>query len=118
MKKVLYKRETSRDRKKKFISFQQRLKKEGRKIDIYRKCNYDIKEDKRFKDQLEIDEFLNQMSFHQELSHVYIKKIVDTKSDKVVISYISRGIIFAILKRTLYRISFKQEHVLESIPFQ
>ncbi len=114
MKEVMYKRELSEDKKKKFISFQQRLKREGRKINIYRKCSYNLKEERCFKHQTEVDDFLNQIQNKKETNQVYIKRIADTNSGKVVISYITKGSVFAIFRKTLYRISFRQEHVLES----
>jgi len=114
MKEVLYKKELSDDKRKKFISFQQRLKRKGRKINIYRKCSYSLKEETCFNHQAVVEDFFDQIRNNKETNQVYIKKIVDTNSGQIVISYITKGSIFAIFRKTLYRISFKQEHVLES----
>ncbi len=116
MKEVTYRKELSEDRKSKFISFKENMENMGRRVDIYKNYFYNIKEEAEFQNQNEVEDFFKNSEDPKNLTNTYIKRIVDSKSNKVIVSYIVKGDIFALVKRKLYKISFKQENILESSP--
>lgn len=116
MREVLYRKATSQDKRRKFVSLRQRLEQKGRRFDIYRSCTYKVLEERKFKDEGDIQNFISKLQERDEKNHIYLKRIIDTSTGKVVVSQIIRGNIFAILKDCLYRIQFKQEYVIESNP--
>lgn len=116
MKEVVCRKILSQDKKRKFVSFRERLEQKGKKLEIYKNYFYRIKEEKDFLEQSEIEKFLYEIQQGKEANHLYIKKITDTASGKVALSYILKGNIFALVKNKLYRIIFKQEHILISYP--
>ncbi len=118
MKELYYKREPSDDRRKKYISFQGRLDNCGRRIEIHKNYSYDIKEERAIKSQSELNNIIKKVHDGDILNHLYIKKIVDSESGKITMSYISKGEIFALYKNNVYKILYKHEHVVESYPNQ
>ncbi|MCD6080939.1 MAG: hypothetical protein J7J54_05765 [Candidatus Omnitrophica bacterium] len=116
MKEVTCKKLTSDDRRRKIVSFRERHIEKGRRIEVFKNYIYNITEEKEFEDSSKIELFLHEIQKIEEPNQVYIKKIVDTNTGKVVISYIIKGKIFALVRNKLYRIAFKQEHILESTP--
>jgi hypothetical protein len=116
MKEVTCKKLTSEDRRKKIVSLRERHIEKGRRIEVFKNYIYNITEEKEFENLVEIESFLHEIQKVEEPNQIYIKKIVDTETGKIVISYIVKGKIFALVRNKLYRITFKQEHILESTP--
>lgn len=116
MKEVCYRKVLSEDKKRKFVSFRESLEEKERKIELYKNYFYIIKEERDFQKDTELENFITQIQNGKEPNHLYIKKIIDSPTGKIIVSHILRGSIFALVKNKLYRISFKQEHILESYP--
>lgn len=116
MKELCYKRELSQDMRKKVISVQGELEGCDRRLQIHKKYYYDIKEEKVLRSQSEFNDIIRGIQAGKALNHIYIKRIVDTKSGTHTISYIGKGELFALYKNKLYRVCYKHEHVVESRP--
>ncbi len=116
MKEITCKKLTSEDRRRKVVSFRERHIEKDRRIEVFKNYVYNITEEREFSEVSQIEQFLIEVQKVEEPNQVYIKRIVDTSTGKIVISYIVKGKIFALVKNKLYRISFKQEHILESTP--
>ncbi|MDP8254045.1 MAG: hypothetical protein P9X27_06600 [Candidatus Kaelpia aquatica] len=118
MKELYYKRELSDDRRKKYISFQSCLENCGSRIEIHKNYSYDIKEERVIRSQAEFNDIVKKIHDGDVLSHLYIKKIVDSESGKTTLSYIGKGEFFALYKNKVYRVLYKHEHVVEAYPVQ
>ncbi|MDP8217086.1 MAG: hypothetical protein P9L98_07255 [Candidatus Kaelpia imicola] len=118
MKELCYKRELSEDRRKKYISFQSCLENCGKRVEIYKNYSYDIKEERVIRSQSEFNDIVKKIYNGDALNHLYIKKIVDSESGRVTLSYIGKGELFALYKNKVYRVLYKHEHVVETYPVQ
>ncbi|HEO63883.1 MAG TPA: hypothetical protein ENN78_01285 [Candidatus Omnitrophica bacterium] len=66
--------------------------------------------------QAEFNDIIRGIQKGNSLNHLYIKRIVDTKTGKHTISYIGKGELFALYRNKLYRVYYKHEHIVESCP--
>ena len=116
MKELYYRKELSSDCRKKRISFQGSLENCGKRVEVHTSCSYDIKEEQVIRSQAEFNDIVRKIQEGEVLNHLYIKKIVDSESGKVTLSYIGKGELFALYRNRVYRILYKHEHVVEAYP--
>jgi len=116
MKELYYKKELSNDHRNKRISFQGCLENRGKKVEVHKNCSYDIKEERVIRSQAEFNDIVKKIHDGEVLNHLYIKKIVDSDSGKVTLSYIGKGELVALYRNKVYRIVYKHEHIVEAYP--